>query len=434
MSSKSRFIPYPKIFRSRSLPRIPEDIRLDYKMPSDTEIPSTALNQRTVNSNDIFNSLRIPDAIKDLPKFDGNPRLLHEFISNVEEILLHIRGADNTPFGQILLRAIRNKIDGQANEVLNMYGTSLNWDEIKGNLISHYSDKRTETSLIRDLHSLKQYGKPIEKFYSEVMEIQAALSNNLSIHESDVNVINAKRNLFSEMCLNSFLSGLREPMGSTIRAMRPESLPVALDYCIREQNIHYIRYNSNKPKYPQWRPNYQYTPYHKYSQNYSNNVPKQGNYYQPRGNSNFSARPYHVNNNNFEPNLSNYNRNFFSQNSQMNRENFSNYKPNQRFDNLSRQTNLRQSLPPPEPMDTSSGFSKLERSTGKFKTSPSTQFSKISSRNEMNNINEFRSPQNRNPTPCISQADKLNLDQYENYNIDDNQDFRQLASGNRQDM
>lgn len=52
--------------------------------------------QATVNAGDIFSSLRIPDAIKDLPKFDGNPRLLYEFINNVEDILLHITGADNT--------------------------------------------------------------------------------------------------------------------------------------------------------------------------------------------------------------------------------------------------------------------------------------------------------------------------------------------------
>ncbi|XP_059221400.1 uncharacterized protein LOC131996010 [Stomoxys calcitrans] len=68
------------------------------------------------NQVEIFNSLRIPDAIKDLPKFDGNQKLLYEFLNNVEEILLYIRGTDNTPYGQILLRAIRNKIEGQANE------------------------------------------------------------------------------------------------------------------------------------------------------------------------------------------------------------------------------------------------------------------------------------------------------------------------------
>lgn len=32
----------------------------------------------------ILDSLRITDATKDLPKFDRNPRLLYEFISNAD--------------------------------------------------------------------------------------------------------------------------------------------------------------------------------------------------------------------------------------------------------------------------------------------------------------------------------------------------------------
>lgn len=193
------------------------------------------------NQVEIFNSLRIPDAIKDLPKFDGNQKLLYEFLNNVEEILLYIRGTDNTPYGQILLRAIRNKIEGQANEVLNMYGTPLIWDDIKNNLILHYSDKRTETSLIRDLHNVRQYNKAIEPFYGEIIEIQSSLCNNILIHEKDPGVINAKKSLYSEMCLNSFLSGLNEPLGSRVRAMQPRSLAEALSCCVKEQNISYQR-------------------------------------------------------------------------------------------------------------------------------------------------------------------------------------------------
>ena len=36
------------------------------------------------NAIDVFNLPKIPDTIKDLPKFYGNPRLLFEFINNVE--------------------------------------------------------------------------------------------------------------------------------------------------------------------------------------------------------------------------------------------------------------------------------------------------------------------------------------------------------------
>lgn len=203
----------------------------------------------TTQSVDVFNALKIPDAIKDLPKYNGNPRLLYDFISNVEEILSIVQQTNNMPQNKIYLRAIRNKIEGDANEVLNMYGTALNWSEIKTNLILHYSDKRTETSLIRDLHKLQQNSKTVEKFYSEIIELQSTLVNNVKIHESDQNIISSKTDLFSEMCLSAFLSGLVEPLGSNIRASKPRTLAEAFNYCIKEQNISNSRYTPySKPK------------------------------------------------------------------------------------------------------------------------------------------------------------------------------------------
>ena len=163
-------------------------------------IETASMATQNLSSVDIFNSLRVPDAIKDVPKFEGNPKLLFEFINNVEEIRALVACTEGTPYGQLLLRAIRNKIVGPANEVLNVYGTSLVWHNIKENLILHYSDKRNETSLIRDLHALKQGNKTVENFYSEVIEILATTTNHIQIHESVVEVIKAKRDLYTEMC------------------------------------------------------------------------------------------------------------------------------------------------------------------------------------------------------------------------------------------
>lgn len=433
MSSRSRFLPYPKnfgIFKSRSLNSIPENNLADFHMSLNEANPTMA------QATDIISSLRIPDVIKDLPKFDGNPRLLYEFVSNVEEILLFIKGTDNTPQGQILLRAIRNKIDGQANEVLNMYGTPLNWDDIKRNLISHYSDKRTETSLIRDLHSLKQYGKPLEKYFSEVMEIQSALYNNLSIHENERAVINAKRELFSEMCLNSFLSGLREPMGSTVRAMRPGSLALAFEYCIGEQNIHYSRSDFYRPRQNRWGSDYPNARNFPYRRDFGNN------FNTPRGNLDRPNRQIYSNNNNQSFNSSYYNRDANRYQYQpQNRNGSFNDRQGQAFRTTSGQTNWRQSQPPLEPMDTSTTYTKLEKDSTRFKSNPSTRFSRFSNRGELNNVDGFGSASQGNckeedfnkKRVYTSNQDMTNLDRYEEGNIDDNQDFRHFASKGRQD-
>lgn len=224
---------------------ISPDLSIHESLDNPGMAQANSANANIISPSDIFQSLRVPDAIKDLPHFDGNPRLLFEFLNNVEEIRSLISCTEGTPYGSLLLRAIRNKITGPANEVLNMYGTQLDWTQIKQNLILHYSDKRNETSLIRDLHGIKQQGKTVERFYSEVIEILATMTNHVQIHESEANVIKAKRDLYTEMCLNAFLSGLKEPLGSTVRAMKPETLAVAFSYCIKEQNISYARYDQS---------------------------------------------------------------------------------------------------------------------------------------------------------------------------------------------
>lgn len=226
-----------------------ENIRVNQISESESESNyNMATNENNVilTTTDLFNSLRVPDAIKDLPRFDGNPRLLFDFLDNVKEILSIISVTDGTPYGQLLLRAIRNKIVGEANEVLNMYGTPLDWEQIRQNLILHYSDKRNETSLIRDLHGLRQNNDTVQKFYSNIIELLSSMTTHVNIHEVDPNVIAAKKSLFAEMCLNTFLSGLKEPLGSTIRAMKPVTLAAAYACCIQEQNIFYTKSDPNK--------------------------------------------------------------------------------------------------------------------------------------------------------------------------------------------
>lgn len=348
-----------------------------------------------------------------------------------------------------------------------MYGTTLNWDEIKMNLISHYADKRTETSLIRDLHSLKQFGRTVEKFYSEIIEIQSSLTNNVMLHETNDSVITAKKNLFSEMCLNAFLSGLREPMGSIVRAMQPVSLPSAFEYCIKEQNIHYLKTDAYKTR----------------------NIGQPGPYV-PQST---SFRPYH-----------NFTKFPISRPGFRPTNHYSDYRPFRRaisYPQCADYTNQQRSYsagqtdsqnypnhqpypfktqPPPEPMDTGSGFSKFGKNTGQFKSSPSTRYSRLSHRNEVNNINQFRSPKfelprrehdnfnydntevgyhhNGNEVNNINQFEDPQIDhtdeQYDNFDlegfpreyynsdpnqygeqdIDDDQNFWKLASNDRPDI
>lgn len=375
-------------------------------------------NKIEMENIQIFNSLRIPDVVKDLPNFDGNPRTLYDFLSNVEEILTILNLADGCAYGKIILRAIRNKIIGQANEILNMYGTPIQWAIIKNNLITHYSDKRNETSLIRDLHLIKQGTETVEKYYASIIEIFSTMINHIRVHEIDINVIESKRKLYEEMCLNTFLSGLKEPLGSTIRAMQPKSLAEGLNLCLKEQNIYYIRgtqgINKTQVNVPQSNLNQQNFKFH--------NLPR------PPLNSNqtnfkltYPTNPYPILP---TPNIPRFN-------NHLTRPNFSNnnyFKPPQ-FQpqrNLPLNQNhfrptLNHNIKNPEPMDTSSANSKFRYNqpnyTPKFKSE------------ELFNVESDRNPcehyQNLDNFEEQTQTPQCEIDE---------QDFRNIASNNQSDI
>lgn len=216
--------------------------------------------------NKLFASLKIPDVIKDLPEFHGDKDTLHEFISNVDEIIKLCQEllTEDQKIPTAFLRAIRNKIKGQANKDIFNYGTFTTWDKLKNDLITHYSDKRSEISLIRDLHSTLQGVNSTEHYYTNVLKIQTALINQVRLKDTDVKV---KERLYKDMCLSQFIANLREPLGSTIRSRDPKTLPEAFELCTNEENMYYQKYRlpariqpscSNNPYIPQNRQNYQF--------------------------------------------------------------------------------------------------------------------------------------------------------------------------------
>lgn len=207
------------------------------------------------NITALVNTFKIPDAIKDLPRYEGNRHTLYDFIDNVDEIIKEcgkIVGEGNIPV--TFKRAIRNKITGEADEVLTMYGTPLCWPSIRENLINHYADKRNETSLIRDLHMIHQGVDTLEKYFSRIIDIQSTILSHIRLNECDANVSKAKEQLYRDMCLSTFLAGLREPIGSMIRAWQPKTINEAFSLCMTEQNMHYLK-NKTQTHVPAVTPN-----------------------------------------------------------------------------------------------------------------------------------------------------------------------------------
>lgn len=129
--------------------------------------------------DEICNNLRIPDIVTQIKPFEGDSRTLSNFVSEVDRILELINSQADPAYVRLILGKIRNKIIGEADRVLNLYRTPLDWPAIKTNLISHYADKRNEEALMSTLYTLFQDDKTVEQFYSEIIDIYTILSENL---------------------------------------------------------------------------------------------------------------------------------------------------------------------------------------------------------------------------------------------------------------
>jgi len=182
--------------------------------------------------------------VEHLPTFDGTPRYLDRFITSVEEILMLIRGADHTPYGLLTLRTIRNKIVDRADEALELANTPLVWDEIKGNLIRLYSSKKSEASLLSEMSSFSDRQSLGQLFFG-LSKIKSQLFSILKNTELNHNIVEAKRTVYNEVCLNAFITGLREPLKTFIRLKAPQTIEQAYEQCQIEQSLY--RTNNRGP-------------------------------------------------------------------------------------------------------------------------------------------------------------------------------------------
>lgn len=235
-------------------------------------------------------------AIGIIPKFDGNPNHLSRFISTCETILrkyynyVHPASAEN----QIILYSILNKLDGRAEEVINISGEITSWDQIKLILLQHFGDQRDENCLNRDLVHLKQENESPQEFYNRCLNLLNTIFNYINLHENNDALKICKQEFFKAQTLKTFLAGLKDPLGSQIRSMKPIDLPTALQYIKEEQNIQYIQ-KKNSFSFPTQKPNFsKASSYQNQNQHAFNNRPIRGP---------FPALPLNrFNNNGFRPN------------------------------------------------------------------------------------------------------------------------------------
>lgn len=110
----------------------------------------------------------MPDFLRDVPIFDGNPSELMNWISDVEDVFLLYKDIpeDSVQY-HLMERTIRRKVKGEASDVLNSNNVTCDWIQVKSNLLLYYSDKRDVKTLDYELTCIK-------KTQSETLSAQRA--------------------------------------------------------------------------------------------------------------------------------------------------------------------------------------------------------------------------------------------------------------------
>lgn len=187
-------------------------------------------------------------ALRLVPEFDGNSNVLTRFIKLCDQ-LVHQYMSDE-PGHQLtnlaLLNGILNKVVGSAARLINTNGIPDSWEGIRSSLINNFADQRDETSLYNDLALLTQGTATPQEFYEQCQNLFSTIMTYISLHETVATTIESKRTLYKKLTLQSFLRGLRDPLGSRIRCMRPDTIEKALEYVHDEMNTLYLQQRNER--------------------------------------------------------------------------------------------------------------------------------------------------------------------------------------------
>lgn len=185
--------------------------------------------------------------LKCVPEFDGNPNELSRYLSTSEQIIKHFYDTNNPDnfTNTFIINSLIGKLSGNARIIVNIQNVT-NWQELKTVLYRNFADQRDEACLNRDLVMLKQGNENPIQFHEKVLQLLNVICSHIDVHEEDANVKVCKKEQYTNLALKTFLAGLREPLGTTIRCMRPVNLSIALQYILEENNIHYYQNTSSK--------------------------------------------------------------------------------------------------------------------------------------------------------------------------------------------
>lgn len=194
--------------------------------------------QRPRTEADLKDISRLPDSVKELRTFEGNPTQYVSWVHSVETILKDFEIVKDKPIYRAIIQSVRQKIVGAADTALVSYNVfDSDWVEIKRILSLHYADKRDIQTLEHQLNQLSQGTSTVDEFYSTVNHQLSLIINKLKTESYSEETIKALVGTYRNRSLDIFVRGLKPDLSRMIIIQRPGTLPEAYSACLELQNL-----------------------------------------------------------------------------------------------------------------------------------------------------------------------------------------------------
>lgn len=192
------------------------------------------------SEQDLKDINRLPDIVKELPIFEGNPVQYISWVHSVEGILQDYEIVRNKPIYRAILKSIRQKIRGNADSALISYNIfDEDWGAIKQCLSLHYADKRDLRTLEHQLSILAQGNSSVDEFYANVNHQFSLIVNKIKTEDYNQETIAALIETYRNRALDVFIRGLNGELSKMLTIQRPQTLPEAYSSCLEIQNLSY---------------------------------------------------------------------------------------------------------------------------------------------------------------------------------------------------
>lgn len=204
-----------------------------------------------IHRNNLQDMDKIPDIVKSLRDFSGQPGEFGSWKKSVERILKIYEHLKGTPKYYGILSVIRNKITKDADIALESYNTPLQWERISKCLSLHYADKRDIGTLEYQMTTLIQKHNSITDYYQEVYYHLSLILNKLSSMDMSQDSMNMMTKTYRDKALDTFIRGLKGDLPKLLSMREPTDLPQALHLCLKLENVNYrTQYSHNNVRIP----------------------------------------------------------------------------------------------------------------------------------------------------------------------------------------